>query len=389
MTSANSRTGRAPLIAHIIFRLDYGGLENGLVNIVNGLPESEFDHAIIALEDIRGFRDRIRRRGVEFFALNKRPGKDPSTYLRLYRLLRSLRPTLAHTRNLGTIEGAWVASLAGVPVRVHSEHGWDEFDPHGTNRKHHLLRRVASPAIDRFVAVSKEIENWLGDTVGVRRDKVTRICNGVDTSRFRPRDAHVESILSTDRFPLGSIVVGSVTRFNAIKDPLNLVKAFILARRDPAGSRLRLVMAGDGQLRQAAELLLREAGEADAAWLPGSRDDIPQLLRAMDVFVLGSLREGISNTVLEAMATGLPVIASASGGNLELIQDHATGRLVKPAASDELAAALLEYARTEELRVAHGRAARLRVEREYSLERMLADYRTLYHGVCFARRERA
>ena len=376
-----------PLIAHIIFRLDYGGLENGLVNIINGLPEDEFDHAVIALEDVRDFRQRIRRPGVQLFALNKRPGKDPRAYLKLYRLLSALRPTVAHTRNLGTIEGAFVARIAGVPFRVHSEHGWDQFDPHGTNRKHRILRRLVSPAIDRFVALSREIEEWLRDSIGIRRDKLVRICNGVDTQRFRPGDGGTERAVLDGRFPAGSIVVGSVTRFNAIKDPLNLVRAFIAARRDPAGARLRLVIAGDGPLHASALELLRQAGEEGTAWLPGSRDDIPQLLRAMDVFALGSLREGISNTVLEAMASGLPVVASATGGNLELVQDDVTGRLVRPTASDELAAALLDYARNDARRTAHGRAARARAEREYSLERMLADYGALYRHFCSQRLE--
>src|SRR5512139_3953504 len=113
-----------PLIVHVIFRLDYGGLENGVVNVVNGLPADAFSHTIIALEDVRDFRQRIRSPDVGVFALHKRPGKDPGTYLRLYRLLKRLRPALVHTRNLGTLEGAVIALLAGVPARVHSEHGW-------------------------------------------------------------------------------------------------------------------------------------------------------------------------------------------------------------------------------------------------------------------------
>jgi sugar transferase (PEP-CTERM/EpsH1 system associated) len=375
MSGERERGVERPLIAHIIFRLDYGGLENGVVNIVNGLPEDAFRHAIIALTDVRDFRERIRRTDVGLFALNKRPGKDPGTYLRLYRLLKKLRPAVAHTRNLGTLEGAVVARLAGVPSRVHSEHGWDEYDPHGTNRKYHAMRRFVSPLVNRFVAVSQEIERWLSDSVGIRREKVMRICNGVDTQRFRPATGSAERLLPSDRFPPGSIVVGSVTRFKAIKDPLNLVRAFITARREPAGGRLRLVMAGDGELRGPAQQLLQEAGEEGNAWLPGSRDDIPQLLRAMDVFVLGSLREGISNTVLEAMAAGLPVVASA------------TGRLLPPASPGELAAALLDYARDDALRVAHGRAARARVESDYSLQRMLADYDALYRQMCGKRGE--
>ena len=381
MSAARSNRSR-PLIAHVIFRLDYGGLENGLMNIVNGLPPDEFSHAIIALEDVRDFKQRIRRPDVRVFPLGKRPGKDPAAYLRLYRLLRRLRPAVAHTRNLGTIEGAIVARLAGVPARVHSEHGWDQDDPHGANRKYRLMRRLVSPTINRFIAVSQEIEHWLCDAVRIRREKVTRICNGVDTVRFHPASDGADRAPVADRFSPGSIVVGSVTRFNAIKDPLNLVRAFIAARHDAAGSRLRLVMAGDGPLRAAALELLSGAGQADAAWLPGSRDDVPQLLRALDVFVLGSLREGISNTVLEAMATGLPTVASATGGNLELIEDGRTGRLVQPGASEELAKVLLDYARNDSLRRVHGDAARARVEREFSLERMLSDYAAIYRRFC-------
>jgi glycosyltransferase involved in cell wall biosynthesis len=176
--------------------------------------------------------------------------------------------------------------------------------------------------------------------------------------------------------------VGSVTRFSAIKDPLNLVRAFIEARRDPAGQALRLVMAGDGALKADAERLLRDAGAEEAAWLPGSRDDVAQLLREMDVFVLGSQREGISNTVLEAMATGVPVVATATGGNLELVQDGRSGRLVPPGDASALSRALLDYARDPALRERHGREARARAEQEYSLKRMLADYESLYRSHC-------
>jgi sugar transferase (PEP-CTERM/EpsH1 system associated) len=363
-----------PLIAHIVFRFDYGGLENGVVNVVNGLPEQLFRHAIIALTEASEFRDRIRRRDVSVHALGKRPGKDPAAYVRLFRLLKQLRPAITHSRNLATLDSAVVASLAGVPHRIHGEHGWDVYDPDGTSRKYRALRRLASPAIARFVTVSRELERWLTNDVGISAAKVTRICNGVDTEKFlpaRPRGG---------RFPPDSVVIGSVTRFAAIKDPLNLVRAFVAARRDPAGSRLRLVMVGDGPLKADAGRMLQDAGLAGDAWLPGSRDDVAQLLRELDVFVLGSLREGISNTVLEAMSSALPVIASRTGGNLELIDDGVTGRLVAPGDSGALAQALLAYAREPSMRTGHGAAGRARVEKEYSLHRMLRDYEGLYRA---------
>lgn len=376
-----------PLIAHVVFSFDYGGLENGVVNVINGLPERAFRHAVIALTTASNFRTRIRKPDVEVYALDKRPGKDPAAYLRLHRLLRRLRPALVHTRNLSTLEGALVARLAGVPRRIHGEHGWDIYDPDGTSRKYRTLRRMLSPAIDRFVAVSEELLRWLTTTVGIPAGKVQRICNGVDTGRFRPAGSDPRHLLPPERFPPGSIAVGSVTRFSAIKDPLLLVRAFLDARLGPGGSSLRLVMAGDGALHRDAVRLIEEAGAADAAWLPGSRDDIPELLRELDVFVLGSRREGISNTVLEAMSAGLPVIATATGGNLELVEDGVTGRLVPPGDVHTLGRALLDYAGDAARRREHGGAARRRVEREFSLMRMLADYESLYRSCCGERRE--
>src|SRR6185436_12668651 len=135
-----------PLIAHVVFRFDYGGLENGVVNVVNGLPERLFRHTIIALTETSDFRRRIRRDDVEVHALNKQPGKDPGAYLRLFRLLRRLRPAILHTRNVGTLEGALVGRIAGTACRIHGEHGWDTHDPDGTNRKYRLLRRAMNPA---------------------------------------------------------------------------------------------------------------------------------------------------------------------------------------------------------------------------------------------------
>ncbi len=378
-----------PLVAHIVFSFDYGGLENGVVNLINGLREDAYRHAIVALTTAYGFEGRIRKRGVEVHTLNKRDGKDPSAYLRLFRLLRQLRPSVVHTRNIGTIEGALLARLAGVRRCIHGEHGWDVFDPDGSSKKYRVLRRVANPAINRFVTVSRELEQWLTSKVGIAADKVQRICNGVDTERFRPGSASARRLLPPGILSPNAMVVGTIARFSPIKDPLNLVQAFIEARSASGGEELRLVMIGDGPLRGEAETRLREAGLIEMAWLPGSRDDIPELLREFDVFALGSLREGISNTVLEAMSTGLPVIATATGGTRELVENNATGLLVPPADPSALAASMIAYGREAQLRRAHGSAGRARAVRDFSLQRMLADYDALYRQCIIQKPEAA
>jgi sugar transferase (PEP-CTERM/EpsH1 system associated) len=369
-----------PLVVHIVFRLDYGGLENGLVNLINGLPQDELRHAIVALTEATEFRKRIARDDVEVFELHKQPGKDPAAYLRLHRLLRRLRPSIVHTRNVGTMDCALVAALAGVRTRVHGEHGWDVHDPDGTSRRYLTIRRTLGRFVHEFVALSRDLERWLVERVRIPQSKVQRICNGVDTKRFQPRVGERRTHLPADRFPPGCVVVGSVTRFSEIKDPLNLVRAFLEARHQSGAPDVRLMMLGDGPLHREAVALLESSGHAHAAWLPGTRDDVDRFLPEIDLFVLGSRREGISNTVLEAMSSGVPVVASATGGNLELVQPGLTGELVPPGDSVALARAILAYARDPGMRRAHGAAARLRAESEYSLARMLSDYGSLYRS---------
>jgi len=182
---AEKMTLTKDLIVHIVFRLDYGGLENGVVNLVNALNGKPYRHAIIALTEATEFRDRLQG-DVPVFELKKRPGKDPGTYFRLYRLLRELSPAAVHTRNIGTLDCAFIAFLARVPVRIHGEHGWDVCDPEGTNPKHRMMRKLFFRFVQRVVAVSDELQRWLIATVKLSTVKVTHICNGVDTDKFRP-----------------------------------------------------------------------------------------------------------------------------------------------------------------------------------------------------------
>lgn len=377
------------LVAHVVNQFDVGGLENGVVNIVNGLPDNEFRHAIIAMTDRTALRGRLQRQDVPVRTVAKRPGKDFGAYARLYRVLRELRPTVVHTRNVGTIDCAAVALAAGVRWRVHGEHGRDEIDADGANRKFLAIRKAFNPMIHQFVAVSQDIEQWLKTMVGLRAAKVRRICNGVDVARFHERSGTQQQVLPKEHFPAGCVVVGSATRFSGIKDPMNLARAFVQVRErlGAGGPDVRLLMIGDGELKGEVEQYLATASQAHAAWLPGNRDDVAELLRGMDIFVLGSKREGISNTILEAMASGLPVVASATGGNLELVLPGQTGELVEQGNSAALAAAILRYVQDPALRARHGSAARERAVREYSIERMLAEYRSMYRDLCARRKE--
>ena len=143
-------------------------------------------------------------------------------------------------------------------------------------------------------------------------------------------------------------------------------------------ARMRLVLAGEGPLRPEVEGLLQQAGVRELAWFAGERADIPAFLRGLDCFVLPSLAEGISNTILEAMACGLPVVATRVGGNGELVEDGVTGRLVSAADTGAAARAIIAYFNEPAMARRHGKAGRQRVEQRYSLECMVDNYHRLY-----------
>ncbi|MCK5480231.1 MAG: TIGR03088 family PEP-CTERM/XrtA system glycosyltransferase [Gammaproteobacteria bacterium] len=385
----HGESGSTPLIVHVIYHLAVGGLENGLVNLINRFPAKRYRHVIICLTDYTDFRNRIRNPDVKVYVLHKRPGKDLRIYLKLWRLFRQLRPDIVHTRNLATLESQLPALLAGVPHRVHGEHGRDISDIDGASRKYQLLRRLFSPMVQRYIALSHDLERYLQSRVGIPASKITHICNGVDTEKFKPAGQKRAGILPENFSGSDKIVIGTVGRMEAVKDQINLANAFIRLVNDhpEGGEHLRLVMIGDGALRGPAVSLLEEAGLGDIAWLPGERDTVPELLGAMDVFVLPSLAEGISNTILEAMATGLPIVATNVGGNSELLVDGTTGFLVPRSNPDALAAAIRRYVDDPGLRLGHGASARRRCESEFSINIMVKNYQELYEGLLPANRK--
>jgi len=367
-----------PLIAHVVYRFDVGGLENGVANLINRLPAARFQHALISLTEITDFRHRVVRDDVRFIALGKSPGHGIKLAPRLYRLFRELRPAIVHTRNLAALEASLPAWLARVPVRVHGEHGWDVADPGGVNPQNRLIRRLYRPFVSHYIALSADIEGYLQRQVGIAAPRISQIYNGVDTARFAPPASR--AAIDGCPFGAGHWIAGTVGRLAAVKDQGTLVRAFAraCALDAQAATAMRLAIVGDGPQRGDVEQAVREARVGDRVWLPGSRDDVAAILRGLDCFVLPSIAEGISNTILEAMATGLPVIASRVGGNPELIDDGATGRLVPVGDVEALAAALLELFRFRATAQRFGRAARGAVERRFSLDRMAADYAGVY-----------
>ena len=369
-----------PLVAHVLHRFDTGGLENCVVNLINRMPAERFRHAVIALTEITEFSRRIERNDVQLIALNKPPGQGLWMFPRMRSLLRDLQPAIVHTRNLGALEMAAPAAWAGVPVRIHGEHGWDINDPDGRSRKFRLTRRLYRPFVHHYVALSRHLERYLVDHIGVAPKRVAQLYNGVDAQRFQPRGAERRPIAGSPFASPELWLVGTVGRLSPIKDQVMLARAFVraLALAPEARQRLRLVIVGDGPLRAEVEQVLVDAGVGDLAWFAGDRKDVPEVMRGLDAFALPSIAEGISNTILEAMATALPVVATEVGGNTELLADGVTGRLVPARDADTMARVLVEDFREPGVARERGRRARLEVERRFTLDGMVTAYADLY-----------
>jgi sugar transferase (PEP-CTERM/EpsH1 system associated) len=371
----------APLIVHVVYRFAVGGLENGVVNLVNRLPAASWRHVIVSLSEVeQSFTKRVVRQDVEYIALHKGGGHAFPLYPKLFMLFRQLRPAIVHTRNLAALEASVAAWAARVPARLHGEHGRDMSDLDGSNLRYRLVRRAFSPFVTRYVALSPDLERYLHDRVGIRARRIVQIYNGVDTLRFHPADDGRASIEGCPFQDPALWLVGTVGRMEPVKDQTNLARAFVTALRlrPQARGRMRLVLVGEGTLRAEAEEILQRGGARELAWLAGERTDIPAILRGLDCFVLPSRAEGVSNTVLEAMASGLPVIATRVGANAELVESGITGCLVPAADSPALAHEMLGYFGDPARGLQQGRAGRQRAERRFSLERMVERYDELY-----------
>lgn len=359
-------------LVHVLHSLGVGGTENGVVNLVNALA-GKFHHTVVSMTDAGPLSVRIPS-DVEVHCLRKRPGHDLKAFVRLTRLLCRLHPHVVHSRNWGAFDAVLAARLAGVPVIIHGEHGRDIEDPEGRNSRRNHLRRLFVPFVNCFVTVSDDLRRWLVDDVRIPAQKVITIHNGVDAFRFSPADSapvRASLGLATDR-----PVIGTVGRLDPVKDQATLIRAF--GRLRSKYSDTMLLMAGDGPCRADLEALIASLCLRGHVRILGERDDVPRVLSALDIFVLPSIAEGISNTILEAMATGLPIVATRVGGNPELVEDGVNGILVPQQNPEALTTAIGQYLEDPHLRAIHGKSSRQRAVKRFGLEQMRDAYANLY-----------
>jgi sugar transferase (PEP-CTERM/EpsH1 system associated) len=380
MTTPKPSAPRRRRIVHVVYSFSVGGLENVIVQLINRLPANRFEHVVLSLTTISDFKSRITQPGVCFIELHKPPGHAVPLYPRIYKLLRELKPDVVHTCNLAALEIMPLAWLARVPLRIHAEHGWDAHDPQGKNPRYQRLRKLYKPFVSHYVAVSKDLDDYLARAIGISASRRSLIANGVDTDTFAPRVGDAPPVPDFPFVPGQHWLVGTVGRLQSVKNQPLLARAFVrLLREHPEmAERARLVIVGEGPLRPEIEGALAAADLQAHAWLPGARNDVADILRMLDVFVLPSQAEGTSCTLQEAMASGLPVVATAVGGTPELVEEGVTGHLVPSDDEAALASAIHRVFSEEASAGRFALTARSRATNQFGLDAMVRAYQSVF-----------
>jgi sugar transferase (PEP-CTERM/EpsH1 system associated) len=356
---------------HVVRTLATGGMETVVRRLVSGLDPDRFRQSVCTLVACDA------EQPPNSICLSRSPYEAAFLVPQLTSLLRRTRPDIVHSRNWAAIETPLAARIAGISGIVHSEHGRDLNTIGRQPLRRRILRRISYSCADRLLCVSQELKQYYCRQLGMNHSSFEVIANGVDVQRFRPDPQARSQVRGKLGATSETLVIGTVGRLDPVKDHETLLRAASKALLK--GVDLRLVIVGEGTQRFALENeLSRHPDLAGRTLLAGEVTTVVDWLNGFDIFVLPSLSEGMSNTLLEAMAVGIAPVATAVGGNCEVIEDGRSGVLVQPGAVNEICNALVQLSVTEERRFELGRNARRRVLTEFSVERMLKRYEQLY-----------
>lgn len=358
-------------VLHLIYRFDIGGLEKVMIECINH-SSNVFKHVVISLTNVTEFSTQNLHKDIDIVALNKKPGNDFSIYLKLYRLFKKYSPDVLHTYNFPTMEYQLLGFILGIKKRIHAEHGREADDPQGKNKKHNFLRRIINPFIQNWIAVSNDLSIWLNQEVGLPLKKIRLIYNGVNTDVFSP-------VNHLNEYSQESVIIGTIGRLDPVKNQLSLIHVLenIEDEKPEIAKKIKIVIIGSGDLYSDLKSRIENSNKQNQIFLEGVKYDIARELSQFNIFVLPSIAEGVPMTMLEAMASGIPVICSEVGGIPEILSPE-TGIMLEPNDYSSWANSIIELIedrkRAEQLAI-NGREL---VLEKYSIQSMVRQYQLLY-----------
>ncbi len=366
-------------VCHLVYSFDIGGLERVIANCIGALDSSKYRHTIIALTSIGDFISEIGE-FVESYSLHKKQGHDFGIYIKLYKILKTIKPDVLHTYNLPTIEYQWLSFFMRIKLRIHAEHGRDSYDMQGNVKRYQLLRKTMSPFIDYFVSVSEDLHGWLKNDVNIPERKLLLITNGVDTDYYQP----FEDILRKHNNFNDKFIFGHISRLHPIKNQEFLLESFELACESSEHFKEHciLVIVGDGpELKNLNEMVSKSKILESRVIFTGPKKNVKDYYNLFDIFVMSSLAEGIPLTLLESMSMATPHLVTSVGGIKEVVEPDVTGISVndneKQYFHQKMTALFEDKDRLHNMAI----NARLRVVEHYSLHKMINSYDRIYRTV--------
>jgi L-malate glycosyltransferase len=353
--------------------MDFGGIETMVLDMARAMPSHGFDAEIAVFEAGGGLDRAVIEDGIRLHCLHQKPGLDWPMIFRLRELIRSGRIDVVHTHNFSAwLYGAIAARLTRDVIHVHTEHSVVDY-----SRARYAAERALSRLRSHVVAVSNHVRKEMADGIGIPSDRIGLLYNGVNLERFSEMLDCRNQVRAEIGVGQNEVLIGVVARLASIKNHAHLFRsaAHLLLRGSPP---IRLLLAGDGPERQALEALAHDLQIAERVSFLGARKDTNRIFRALDIYVLPSLSEGMNLTLLEAMSSSLPVVATDVGGNSEIVLDGTTGFLV--AVDDEAAmrARISQLVSDPGQRKQMGDAGRISVAMRFDQKATLAAYAALY-----------
>jgi L-malate glycosyltransferase len=367
----------APIkIGFVLHVMNVAGAEVLVAETIRRLG-ARIEPVIFCIDEVGELGHRMREEGVNVVAFHRRPGLDVGIAWRMAAEIRARTLDVVHAHQYTPFfYGSIAASLSRAQPRViFTEHG--RHFPDVVSPKRWIVNRVLFDRLaDDVNAVCEFSARALRDKDGFVRRTIEVIPNGVDLRRYAAVDR------TTSRVALGLDAerryVAAIARFHPVKDHRTLLNGFAEVSR--ARPDVDLLLVGDGPLRPDLERLCGELSIADRVHFMGIRDDVASILRASDVFALTSVSEAASITLLEAMASELPVVVTAVGGNPEIVRDGTDGLLVPRRSSAGVTRALLRILGDAAMAAAMGRAGAERVRAKFTLDNTIGRYYKLYAG---------
>jgi len=364
-------------IMYLVLEMDLGGLQRIVNLLIQKINKDKFTPYLCCLDRGGLFYEQLKNEPLTTFILHRKPGPfDTRLFIRLYKILRENKIDIIHSQNGCSIYSALAGKLAQVKGIVHTDHG--RLVP---DKKSAILEdRISSLFFKRFVAVSEHLHGYLANVVKINKKKLMTIINGVDTDRFRPlepeqrRELRNKLCLSDN-----DKIIGTVCRLDPIKNLEFLIRN--MQSICEALPECKLLIVGDGPTREHLIGFAKSSGVASKVMFLGTRNNVEELLGTFDLYACTSLSEGTSMTILEAMSCGLPIVASAVGGNPALV-DESNGSVFSPNNTEQFVKYIIRIINNPSRLKELGVNSRSKVESEFSFNRVVKQYEALYCSLC-------